>query len=358
MRLIFSVFVTFVYFHGLLYSSGAVNTTVPQTFLQVQMASIKSFEKGEESITVLRSLPHLRVVNTLHRYHHHETTIQTQNRKGDTNKPLPLESQKPPSALLRSKSNTTTDYRTPKVEVENIDSTKSESESYTLAPLLSLVAFALLWRLLLTILIYRESNQSFELYFNELGQIRRRRIFNRDWRSFLTIFRTLPIRMNQRSRSRSRTVLSGQAQFIALANRLNEQRVANGERPMNLESLALLFSSRDFSGVDYDSLWEVQEQNENTSFLRQGASDEEINRCPVRTLFAGDELISDDGQHDSDDGATLQAERTKCTICLENYQAGEMIRTLPCFHSFHVGCIDQWLHMKSLCPICKHNIIE
>lgn len=46
-----------------------------------------------------------------------------------------------------------------------------------------------------------------------------------------------------------------------------------------------------------------------------------------------------------------------CIICLEEFNAKELHRTLPCFHTFHAGCIDSWL-LKSagLCPICKSKL--
>lgn len=46
-------------------------------------------------------------------------------------------------------------------------------------------------------------------------------------------------------------------------------------------------------------------------------------------------------------------ELSKCMICLCDYEIGEEVRTLPCFHIFHVQCIDEWLSRNKLCPICK-----
>ncbi|KAJ1652897.1 hypothetical protein IWQ61_006865 [Dispira simplex] len=45
-----------------------------------------------------------------------------------------------------------------------------------------------------------------------------------------------------------------------------------------------------------------------------------------------------------------------CSICLEDYKAGAVVRLLPCRHYFHTKCIDLWLTRKSsLCPLCKYN---
>ena len=50
---------------------------------------------------------------------------------------------------------------------------------------------------------------------------------------------------------------------------------------------------------------------------------------------------------------------TACSICLENYEVGEMVRVLPCRHVFHTDCIVPWLTTRaSCCPLCKADIID
>jgi hypothetical protein len=41
---------------------------------------------------------------------------------------------------------------------------------------------------------------------------------------------------------------------------------------------------------------------------------------------------------------------------MEDFEEGDELRTLPCFHLFHAKCVDQWLKQNSICPICRHKI--
>lgn len=45
-----------------------------------------------------------------------------------------------------------------------------------------------------------------------------------------------------------------------------------------------------------------------------------------------------------------------CVICLEAFKMGDEIRELPCYHEYHITCIDPWLTSKSCeCPLCKFD---
>lgn len=33
----------------------------------------------------------------------------------------------------------------------------------------------------------------------------------------------------------------------------------------------------------------------------------------------------------------------RCVVCMCSYKEKEKVRTLPCVHEFHQGCIDTWL---------------
>ena len=48
-----------------------------------------------------------------------------------------------------------------------------------------------------------------------------------------------------------------------------------------------------------------------------------------------------------------------CVVCLEDFEAGDVVRALPCRHAFHADCIDQWLlTRRACCPVCKRCPVD
>lgn len=45
-----------------------------------------------------------------------------------------------------------------------------------------------------------------------------------------------------------------------------------------------------------------------------------------------------------------------CCICLAKYAHNDELRELPCSHCFHKDCVDKWLKINALCPLCKSEI--
>ncbi|KAI9343562.1 hypothetical protein BDR26DRAFT_858332 [Obelidium mucronatum] len=89
-----------------------------------------------------------------------------------------------------------------------------------------------------------------------------------------------------------------------------------------------------------------------------------ISGYPTRTLSYGDPLLSQilspsntGGGNDSSSSLTgfLREPTTKpkCDVCLSSFSVGEIVRQIPCRHTFHQHCVDRWLLMqKSTCPCC------
>eukprot|EP00914_Ancora_sagittata_P016361 GHVO01032578.1.p1 GENE.GHVO01032578.1~~GHVO01032578.1.p1 ORF type:complete len:200 (+),score=5.50 GHVO01032578.1:102-701(+) len=50
------------------------------------------------------------------------------------------------------------------------------------------------------------------------------------------------------------------------------------------------------------------------------------------------------------------ADRRECMICCQDVVEDDKIKWLPCFHRFHLTCIDSWLATKGACPACRLRV--
>ena len=87
----------------------------------------------------------------------------------------------------------------------------------------------------------------------------------------------------------------------------------------------LLASDRDFDSNDYEALLALDE-NTPTTTLR-AASDRDIEQLPVMSYRKK--------------AVPAAGVVTSCAVCLEPFEEGEPLRVLPCFHQFHVLCVDK-----------------
>ncbi|XP_033214611.1 RING finger protein 11 [Belonocnema kinseyi] len=46
----------------------------------------------------------------------------------------------------------------------------------------------------------------------------------------------------------------------------------------------------------------------------------------------------------------------ECVICMMELQIGEEVRYLPCMHTYHAVCIDDWLLRSLTCPSCMEPV--
>nr|XP_023899092.1 E3 ubiquitin-protein ligase SDIR1-like isoform X2 [Quercus suber] len=133
--------------------------------------------------------------------------------------------------------------------------------------------------------------------------------------------------------------------------------------------LQLALLDREFDDLDYDTLRALDSVNTSTT---PSMSEEEINTLPVHKYrVAGSENHSSSRQQASSSsgpGETKQDFRKAdgsirgpddeltCSICLEQVNMGELVRSLPCLHQFHANCIDPWLRQQGTCPVCKFSV--
>lgn len=54
----------------------------------------------------------------------------------------------------------------------------------------------------------------------------------------------------------------------------------------------------------------------------------------------------------------ISGEDAVCCICLAKYENNDELRELPCSHLFHKDCVDKWLKINALCPLCKSEVGE
>eukprot|EP00451_Oxyrrhis_marina_P021857 CAMPEP_0204338290 /NCGR_PEP_ID=MMETSP0469-20131031/20954_1 /ASSEMBLY_ACC=CAM_ASM_000384 /TAXON_ID=2969 /ORGANISM="Oxyrrhis marina" /LENGTH=703 /DNA_ID=CAMNT_0051322441 /DNA_START=41 /DNA_END=2149 /DNA_ORIENTATION=- len=52
----------------------------------------------------------------------------------------------------------------------------------------------------------------------------------------------------------------------------------------------------------------------------------------------------------------VSLDHKQCMVCLGEFKKGENLRRLPCMHSYHAACIDEWFDRSTLCPVCKCDV--
>ena len=46
----------------------------------------------------------------------------------------------------------------------------------------------------------------------------------------------------------------------------------------------------------------------------------------------------------------------RCPISLVDFEIGEEIIKLPCYHIFSLNSLEEWLKEKNTCPICRYEL--
>ncbi|XP_014827698.1 PREDICTED: uncharacterized protein LOC106906786 [Poecilia mexicana] len=111
-------------------------------------------------------------------------------------------------------------------------------------------------------------------------------------------------------------------------------RRGRGRRRSRLPDFA-----EDLQGNDYEALLEFEERQ--GAVVSKKMSRREIQRFPTKNFCSA-----------------TNSGNTQCQICFCEYADKDKLRMLPCFHDYHVQCIDRWLKDNSTCPICRANLAD
>lgn len=135
--------------------------------------------------------------------------------------------------------------------------------------------------------------------------------------------------------------------------------------------LQLALLDREFDDLDYDALRALDGDNPPGV---ASLSDAEINALPLhkhKTPMGNNHQTSENGSSskqatganekkvdipNADTAMKGRDEDLTCSVCLEQVNDGEIVRSLPCLHQFHASCIDQWLRQQATCPVCKFRL--
>lgn len=47
---------------------------------------------------------------------------------------------------------------------------------------------------------------------------------------------------------------------------------------------------------------------------------------------------------------------SSCSICCEDYVAGDVVRVLPCQHRYHIECVDRWVKAPVYCMVLQQTL--
>lgn len=55
--------------------------------------------------------------------------------------------------------------------------------------------------------------------------------------------------------------------------------------------------------------------------------------------------------------STASCSNETCAVCLEDFRIDENVNVCPCTHGYHIECLNNWLKVRSACPICQSELI-
>ncbi|PSS01024.1 E3 ubiquitin-protein like [Actinidia chinensis var. chinensis] len=147
--------------------------------------------------------------------------------------------------------------------------------------------------------------------------------------------------------------MDGIAEVLLELDRIEQDEELTYEQVLDLETnlflggLGFYDEHRDMRlDIDDMSYEELLALEDKMGTVSTAVPEEALSNCLTRSIF---QLAPPEGamrcNEDEDDDT--------CSICQEEYVLGDEVGRLECGHGYHVICVQQWLQLKNLCPICK-----
>lgn len=153
---------------------------------------------------------------------------------------------------------------------------------------------------------------------------------------------------HMRTSSRTRIVLHSSAQppsapsLLAPAIvRIQRHAVTAGLSLQELDSVAPVCTKESLATSNFQRT--SSQQSRHLQYHRQSVSQSDHQDEP------------DENIQDNDSDATQDI---SCPICLEDMLPQSKVRRLPCQHTFHAECIEEWVTKANRCPVCNKHVID
>ncbi|CAO2183964.1 unnamed protein product [Urochloa humidicola] len=124
----------------------------------------------------------------------------------------------------------------------------------------------------------------------------------------------------------------------------------------------------DWRAMEQDGDEEVEEEEEDGEDPQDQWEDVDPDEYSYEELIALGEVVGTESKGLSADTIaslpllTYQAQdkqegnMEQCVICRVEFDEGETLVALPCKHPYHSECINQWLQLNKVCPMCSAEV--
>ncbi|CAN7117543.1 unnamed protein product [Brassica rapa subsp. narinosa] len=103
----------------------------------------------------------------------------------------------------------------------------------------------------------------------------------------------------------------------------------------------------DIEDMSYEELLDL---SDHIGTVKTGLSEETVKDLVKRRTYISTRI-------NLEEAPSTDLETDSCTICQETYKNRDKIAMLDCKHEYHPACLEKWLVIKNICPICKSEAL-